>query len=161
MTRIGIISDTHGQVPNTRQAVRMLESLEVKLVIHCGDIGSPEIVPLLETWPTHYVFGNVDYDVAQLRAAIKSCGHTCHERFGSLELDGARIAFLHGDDGQLLEQTIAGGKYDLVCHGHTHVARQVRQGRTLVLNPGALYRAKPHTLAIVDLPGLEATSIVV
>ena len=37
--RIGVISDTHGQVANTLAAVRMLESLEVQAVLHCGDIG--------------------------------------------------------------------------------------------------------------------------
>jgi predicted phosphodiesterase len=42
--RVGIISDTHGQVDFTRPAVRMFESLEVDRVFHCGDIGSPEVV---------------------------------------------------------------------------------------------------------------------
>jgi predicted phosphodiesterase len=58
-----------------------------------------------------------------------------------------------------LRETIAGGQYDLVCHGHTHVARQETVGRTLVVNPGALYRANPHRFALVDLPALEVTSI--
>lgn len=45
--RVGIISDTHGQVDFTRPAVRMLESLDVERLFHCGDIGSPEVVELL------------------------------------------------------------------------------------------------------------------
>ena len=44
--RVGIISDTHGQVDFTRPAVRMFESLDVERVFHCGDIGSPEVVEL-------------------------------------------------------------------------------------------------------------------
>ena len=39
------------------------------------------------------------------------------------------------------------------------VAEQHRQGSTQVLNPGALYRANPHTIAIVDLPSLAITRI--
>src|SRR5687768_14248903 len=102
MTRIGIVSDTHGQVENTLAAVRMLESLEVSQMIHCGDIGSARIVELFAPWPAHFVFGNVDYDVQPLRRAIKAAGKQCHERFGSLEIGGVRIAFLHGDDTRLL-----------------------------------------------------------
>jgi putative phosphoesterase len=157
--RLGIVSDTHGHVLFAREAVRMLESLGAQAVLHCGDIGSPEVVALFGAWPAHFVFGNVDLDAARLRQAIQECGHTCHERFGTLELAGCRLAFLHGDDERLLRETIAGGRYDLVCHGHTHVARQEQVGRTLVVNPGALYRATPHRIAIVDLPSLEVISI--
>jgi predicted phosphodiesterase len=46
-----------------------------------------------------------------------------------------------------------------VCYGHTHQAEQHRVGKTLVLNPGALYRATPHSLALVDLEHLEATIV--
>ncbi|MGH8164977.1 MAG: metallophosphoesterase family protein, partial [Rhodanobacteraceae bacterium] len=38
--RIGVVSDTHGHALNALDAVRLLESLDVELVIHCGDIGS-------------------------------------------------------------------------------------------------------------------------
>src|SRR5262249_26664115 len=54
---------------------------------------------------------------------------------------------------------IASGAWDLVCYGHTHVAELHRAGRTLVLNPGALFRASPHTLAVVDLVTLTARHI--
>lgn len=157
--QLGVVSDTHGHVGYTREAIRMLESLEVEAVLHCGDIGSPEIVELFSAWPTHFVFGNVDHNSAELKEAIRAAGQTCHDRFGRLELAGRRIAFLHGDDTALLEQTIAGGQWHMVCHGHTHVARRVSRGSTLVLNPGALYRASPHSIAHVQLPELEATII--
>jgi putative phosphoesterase len=156
---LGIVSDTHGHVEHTRQAVRMLESLDVAEVIHCGDIGSPAIVPLFAAWPTHFIFGNVDYDEPPLREAIDQCRQTCHGRFGSLERAGKRIAFLHGDDQKRFAQTVHADDWDLVCYGHTHVAKQHRQGRTLVLNPGALYRATPHSLAVVELPELRATIV--
>jgi uncharacterized protein len=157
--RIGVVSDSHGHVAYTLEAVRMLDSLEVEQVIHCGDIGSPEIVGLFQRWPTHFVFGNVDRPPGPLRAAIAEARQTCHEVFGELELADTRIAFLHGDDLYRLSQTIASGQWQLVCHGHTHVARKERQGKTLVLNPGALYRATPHSIAYVELPAVEATIV--
>jgi putative phosphoesterase len=157
--RIGVVSDTHGQTRSAREAVRLLEALDVELVLHCGDIGAPEIVRLFDCWTTHFVLGNVDGDAGALERAAAEAGHVLHGAFGELELAGRRIALLHGDDERRLRQVIASDEYDLVCHGHTHVPRQERVGRTLVLNPGALHRATPHTLAVVELPGLEVTSV--
>src|SRR3954470_4100510 len=86
--RLGVLSDTHGHVELTRPAVRMLESLEVEAVLHCGDIGSAEVVELFEAWPTHFLFGNCDYSTAELEAAIRRAGQTCHGLFGDLAFDG-------------------------------------------------------------------------
>jgi uncharacterized protein len=158
---IGVVSDTHGHLPNTRAAVQMLESFGVSAVLHCGDIGSTAVVPLFSHWPTHFVLGNVDLGpiAAELQESIRLAGQTCHGRFGSFELGGVKIALLHGDDSRLLEQTIAEEKHQLVCHGHTHVPRWEQIGKSWVLNPGALYRANRHTIAIVDLPKLKTEFI--
>ncbi|HUE72147.1 MAG TPA: metallophosphoesterase [Pirellulaceae bacterium] len=149
--RLGILSDTHGHVQNTLAAVRMLQSLEVDELLHCGDLCSTEIPRLLADWPTHYVFGNCDVDVDAMRMAIAAAGGRCHDWFGDLTLGGRRIALLHGHEGKRFMQTIKSGEFDLVCYGHTHSAEFHHEGRTLVLNPGALYRANPHTVAILDL----------
>lgn len=158
---LGIVSDTHGHVEHARDAVRVLESCRIDEAIHCGDIGSSEIVELFRPWPTHFVLGNVDSDARSLRAAVERIGGLFHGRFGSLNVLGKRIAFLHGDDERLLRDTIAGGQYDLVCHGHTHVPEQRAKDNTLVLNPGALYRARRHTVALVRVPELEIAHLVV
>ncbi|MEX2308251.1 MAG: metallophosphoesterase [Pirellulales bacterium] len=157
--RLGIISDTHGQVELTRPAVRLFESLDVNAVLHCGDIGSLAVVELFSAWPTHFVFGNCDYDHDQFAAAIRTADQSCHGMFGDLEFDGVRVALLHSHERRRFRQTIDGGDYRLVCYGHTHVAAIDRRGDTLVVNPGAIYRASPHSVAIVDLPAVEATII--
>ncbi|MGQ0636851.1 MAG: metallophosphoesterase family protein [Planctomycetaceae bacterium] len=159
--RIAVVSDTHGHIRNTEQAVSLIRSQAVEAVLHCGDIGSSEIVRLFSDWPTHFVLGNVDGDPREFAAAIEGAGQSYHERFADLTLEGTRIALLHSDDGPRFRRTIQGGEYDLVCYGHTHVAHQERIGRTVVLNPGALYRATPHTFAIVDLPELTITRVTV
>lgn len=156
--RIGVISDTHGDLHTTRLAVRILESLEASLVIHCGDVGGGEVVELLAAWPAHFVAGNVDR-IAALEAAVNQAGQTFHGRFGSLELDGRRIAVLHGDDAGQLRQTVQSGQWDLVCHGHTHEVSLSRYGPTLVLNPGAVSRSERPALALVEVPSLIVTPV--
>ena len=80
---LGVVSDTHGDLPQTRAAVRMLESFEVGVVLHCGDIGSPDVVRLFTPWPTHFVLGNCDDEPGPLEQAIAEAGLTFHDRFGS------------------------------------------------------------------------------
>jgi putative phosphoesterase len=157
--RLGIVSDTHGHVENTRAAIRMLASLEVDRVLHCGDIGTAAVVELFASWPTDFVFGNCDSDRRGLAEAIAKAGQTSHGEFGDLEIAGKRIALIHSDDRRRFQQTLHGGEHDLVCYGHTHVAAMERFGGTLALNPGALYRANPHSLAIVELPDVQATIV--
>ena len=157
--RLGIVSDSHGHVELTRPAVRMLESLEVDTVLHCGDIGSIEVVRLFNQWPTHFVFGNCDEEIDRFAVAIEKAGHRCHGLFGSLEFDGVRVALLHSHERWRFRNAIESGEYQLVCYGHTHVAAIDRHGNTLVVNPGALYRANPHSIAVVELPAVEATIV--
>ena len=145
--------------PYTQQAVDVLQELEIACVIHCGDIGSGGVVRMFDPWPTHFVFGNVDSEHDQLRAVIESAGQTCHGRFGEVELESKRIAFLHSDDEFRFRQTIESGEWDLVCYGHTHCAETHCENGTTVLNPGALYRAAPHSFALVDLPELKITHV--
>jgi len=156
---LGVVSDTHGHQANTQNAIRMLESFEVDVVIHCGDIGSIYIPPLFQQWPTHYVFGNVDGNEDELRSSIEAEGHHCHGLFGTLELADRSIAFLHGHDHKLFRETVRSGQWDMVCYGHTHIAAVEQVGDTVVLNPGAVFRARPHSLAIVNLPSLEITNV--
>ena len=133
--KIGVLSDTHGEVWAAQRAIEILRGLNVALVIHCGDVGQ-EVVPLLENLPTHFVYGNMD-DPDQLREATAEPGHTFHGELGTLEIEGCKVAFLHGHDVKLLRHTVHSGHWDLVCHGHTHVFSKAREGKTLVLNPGA------------------------
>jgi putative phosphoesterase len=157
--RLGVISDTHGHVELTRPAVRMLESLEVDVVLHCGDIGSIAVVELFSKWPTHFVFGNCDENTTTFAAAIERAGQTCHGLFGELDFDGVKVALLHSHERNRFREAIDSGRYRLMCYGHTHVAATDWRGETLVLNPGAIYRASPHSIAVVDLPAIDATIV--
>lgn len=158
---VGVISDTHGHVEFTREAVRVLESLQVDRVIHCGDVGSPRIPELLEAWPVHYVAGNIDRDPLPLEHAMVARGHVFHGLQAELLWADSKIAVLHGHDAPRLQAAIDSQHWDLVCCGHTHRYQLRRVGRTTVLNPGALYRATPHSFALVQLPELEVNQIVV
>jgi uncharacterized protein len=155
--KIGILSDTHGEMRASHRAVSLLREHQVDLAIHCGDIGA-EIIPMLNGLETHFVHGNMD-DPERLREEISDPDHQFYQRIGTLEIEGRQVAFLHGDDVTLLHHTIHSGEWDLVCHGHTHSFSRHFEGRMLVLNPGAVTRSSHPSLAVVEFPSLEVTEI--
>ena len=106
---------------------------------------------MFEEFPTSFVFGNVDSDLAAIRQAIEKSGNRCCGRLCEVELEGRRIGMQHGDDARSLRSLEQSGHYDLLFYGHTHLAEQHSTGPTLVVNPGALHRARTKSLALIDL----------
>ena len=159
--RIGVVSDTHDRLDAIAEAVRMLADQRVELILHCGDIESPETVTAFAPLPTHFVFGNWDKDRAKLASAIRAIGGYSHDSFGALELAGKRVAWVHSHERQQLYQLEHCDFFDFVFYGHTHVREQHRTGRTLVANPGALFRANPKTCIVLDVVTGEIRPIIV
>jgi uncharacterized protein len=151
--RIGVMSDTHGDIWAARDAVRVFEDHRVHLVLHCGDVG-PGVMHELRGMASHFVRGNTDSEEGLKREVLGET-QSFHGHLGELEFAGRKIALLHGDDGRLLEDLIASQKWDLVCYGHTHKATWYFNGRTLVLNPGALHRTSAPSVAVVKVPEMR------
>ena len=156
---IGVVSDTHSHVEYTQDAVRILTDRGAEMVLHCGDIGSVSIVRCFPELPAHFVLGNVDTNRDEVQEAVRQAGHTFHGRVGHVDAAGKRIVFLHGDDSRRLCQSIASEDTDLVCYGHSHVAEHHRENGKLVLNPGAIWRGEPPSVALVDLPSMRVETL--
>jgi putative phosphoesterase len=149
--RIGVVSDTHDRADAVAEAVRLLAGHGAELLLHCGDIESPDTVELFKDLPTHFVFGNWDKEKGKLAAAIKAIGGTHHDGFGAIELAGKRVAWCHSHERHQFYQLEHSNYFDYLFYGHTHVREQHRTGKTLVANPGALFRANPKTCIVLDL----------
>jgi putative phosphoesterase len=137
--RIGIISDTHGLLrPEAERALR-----GVKLIIHAGDVGNPEILDRLRRIaPVFAVRGNVDSDpwAQELPTATV------------VEAEGASFYVLHNL--RELDLKSEAGNLDFVVSGHTHHPAQEERNGVVYLNPGSAGPRRfnlPVTLAIIDL----------
>ena len=159
--RIGVVSDTHDRGEAVGEAVRLLAEHHVELILHCGDIETPETVRLFRPVPTHFVFGNWDKDRLKLVAAVKDIGGAHHDSFGAIELCGKRVAWVHSHERHQLRQLEHSDFFDYVFYGHTHVREQHRTGKTLVANPGALFRANPKTCIVLDVVTGEVKPIII
>jgi putative phosphoesterase len=157
--RIAIVSDSHSRYARVEHVLNLLGERGIDFILHCGDIEDAETVRLFEGFTTHFVFGNCDYDRDSLHQAMKEIGATIHEPYGDLELDGRKIAWIHGDRQQLFRDVERSGHYDFLFYGHSHEAERHRTGPTLVVNPGALHRARPKTFVLLDLATGELETV--
>ena len=147
---IGILSDTHDRADWMAAGIRTLQEANAAFFIHCGDIGGQECIDLLAGLPAAFVFGNTDFDRAGLARYAASIDVPCYGNFANLELDGKKIAVLHGDDYRLKQRLLAAQEHDYLFQGHTHVRADERIGRTRLINPGALHRAAVKTVVTLD-----------
>ena len=130
MTRIGIISDTHGfldpKVPDLFQGVNQ--------ILHAGDIGLPWLIlELEEIAPVTAVSGNTDNGLEYKETEL-------------VEVDGRKFLIHHKvdvkDPAEKLKRRIIRENPDVVVFGHTHKRYCETIGQTLFFNPG--YAGKPR-----------------
>jgi putative phosphoesterase len=152
--RIGILADTHDNVPRVDGAVEIFNQENVDIVLHAGDYVSPFTVVRLKRLKAKLigVFGNNDGDREYLKKRFAEIqGAEVRGNFAEVNLDGLKVALLH-DEGELFHSLVNSQSYDVVVHGHTHEARVCRKGKTIVINPGEAcgYLSGKPTVAIFD-----------
>jgi putative phosphoesterase len=159
--QIAILSDTHSRYATVEKVLALLQARKINTVLHCGDIEDADTVWLFQGFTTHFVFGNCDTERHSIRQAVHGIGETLHDAYGTLELEGVKIAFTHGDNSRLMRDLEVSEVFDFLFYGHTHKAEEHRTGPTRVINPGALHRANPKTFVILDLATRDVESVVV
>ena len=147
MTRIGLISDTHGMVRASVHTALM----GVSQILHAGDVGGDDVLAELATIaPVRAVFGNTD---GPGRPALA-------ERL-EMVVDGVRIHVSHGHElgSPTPERLLAAYDADVIVYGHTHKQLVTRMNGRLVVNPGAAgarrFKLEP-SVAILTITGGSA-----
>jgi putative phosphoesterase len=159
--RIGILSDTHDNLPMVERAVARLNGLSPDLVLHAGDYVAPFVIPRLAGLACRCigVFGNNDGDRALLAAKARESGKVeIHGCFTVRFADGRSIALLHGHEPGTREEIAGAGIFDVLVHGHSHQPSVTRKGKTLVVNPGEVcgYLTGRGTVAVLETGRMEA-----
>ncbi len=139
--RIGILSDTHDNLPAIERIVERWNAEKVDLVLHAGDFVSPFTAGPLGRLdaPLVGVFGNNDGDRPHLARRFDGIG-TRYAGHHTFEVDGVRVILMH--EPKSIDAVAASGVYDLVVYGHTH---------KVDVRPGS--QAGPDPLAAVVNPG--------
>ena len=161
---IGVIADTHDNLPMIEKAVKKLNEENVALILHAGDYVSPFVIPKFKALNAKLigVFGNNDGDHEFLKKRFSETENcTIKGRFAEIDADGFKIALLHGDETDLVESLINCEGFDAVIHGHSHTTGVSKNGKTLIINPGEVcgYLSGKSTMALLDTEKREAKII--
>ena len=136
---IGIISDTHGRLPQSVAKVFQ----KADLIIHAGDIGEPEIIAALtKIAPTTAVRGNMDMGswTNQLRK---------HE---TITIADKRVHVIH--EFHDLDLKADANPYHAVIYGHTHRPQVDKRQEVLYVNPGSAVQPRygyPPSVALLEI----------
>jgi putative phosphoesterase len=161
---IGIMADTHDNLPLVEKAVQELNEENVGLVLHAGDYVAGFVILKFKELHAKLigVFGNNDGDQELLKKRFSENPNLdMHGNFADVTVDGVRIALLHGSDRELLKALIESQSFDVVVHGHSHLAEAYKKGKTLVINPGEVcgYLTGKPTISLFDTAKREARQV--
>ena len=154
--KVGIISDTHGQVDMALSAAREFIFRGTEADLHCGDVGCDmvltEMASIFQTLEIqlYVVLGNCDI-AERWNFYPDDIGVEVLGRFGELELAGKKIAIVHSDDEAAFAQAATADQYDYLFSGHSHVRHDKKHRRTRLVNPGSAGRGMHPSCAVLDL----------
>lgn len=156
--KIGVVSDTHNNLGNVREIVRLFNAARVDRVVHTGDITKAKTLDVLAGLDAslYGVYGNNDVERESLDASAARHGFVFHDPPLTLDWADRRIVVVH-DPRDLRPLGVDG--HDLALHGHTHMARREHQQGVLVFNPGecAGHMKGYNAVGVVDLATLKTT----
>jgi putative phosphoesterase len=160
--KIGIISDTHDDIENVRNAIKIFNEKDVQYVIHAGDYVFPGIVLEFKRLNAKLigVLGNNDGEKGLLLKAFLEIGGELKGELGEMHVDDIKIGIYHGTSAEIKRRLVESGRYNIIVCGHTHKREPpgVEKGNfhkdvlTLVLNPGTGHK-KIESLAEAFVEG--------
>lgn len=167
---VGIMSDTHDNLPMVDKAIKKLQEAKVELVLHAGDYTSPFVIPHFKPFKDKFVgvFGNNDGDHEFLKRRFTEFGLDMRGIFAEVKAGGLRIALLHGGEpgsppgsSELLRSLLESECYDVLVYGHSHDAKTYKNGKMLIINPGEVcgYLTKKSSVAVLDTKAMRAEAI--
>ena len=147
--KIGIISDTHDDIENVQEAIKIFNKEKVGFVIHAGDYIFSGVTKEFSTLESKLigVFGNNDAERVEILKDFLEINGDLKDEIGEIEIDGIKFGIYHGTDIEIKQFLINSKKYDILICGHTHI-REPQQSsgvikdnqETFVLNPGPAHR---------------------
>ena len=157
--RIGVVSDTHNNLPNVRRIVRLFNDAKVNRVVHTGDItraATLEAFAQLDC-PLYGVFGNNDVgEKPALEVVIQKFGFNFVDPPLEVCWQDQQIIIVHDP---LEFEGVLADKHDLALHGHTHRQRIEQKNGCLIFNPGecAGHMKGFNAIGVVDLTTMAPT----
>jgi len=150
--KIGIMSDSHGNIEYVRQAAEYMMEAEVEYIIHLGD--DYYDARILDILPVNVLKVPGVYEAVYQDASVPN-------RLVE-DITGLKILITHTKDShrndlphdKMPEEFIASRKVNIVLFGHSHSFCAKIEGEILMVNPGHLKAEDKRgeaTFALIDI----------
>jgi len=150
--KIGIMSDSHGNIEYVRQAAEHMMEAEVGYIVHLGD--DYYDARILDILPVNVVKVPGVYDAVYKDASVPN-------RLVK-DIAGLKVLITHTKDShrndlpydKMPEEYMASRKVDIVLFGHSHVFSVKLEDGILMVNPGHLKtedKKGEATFALLDI----------
>lgn len=153
---VGVMSDSHDNLPMIRTGLKRLEAEGAETLLHAGDFISPFAVRALMEFPHRVVgiFGNNDGEkrgISRIWAEVSDPPRV-------LRLGNRNVVMVH-DRAELAPQGLA--EADILIHGHTHEPELEQEDAVLCVNPGecGAWLSGVSTVAVIDTERMDARII--
>lgn len=158
--RAAVISDTHDAVFSVQDVLETIAAEGVDTIIHCGDMTAAYTAELFRDFCVYHAWGNCDYDTVGIQYALRECKPGSHsDRWIKGVFDGKLVAAIHEEHSRQFAELMDSGLFDYIFVGHTHRKSDRTEGKTRVINPGAIGGAHrgPRGFIIMDFATGELT----
>ena len=155
--KIGVLSDTHGSIEESVEALKNIEALD--LILHLGDYVADAIriekEMGIEVISARGNCDRADYDVAYDKI---------------LEIEGKKIFMTHGHNYNAysgVSSLFYKGKEegaDIVLFGHSHMSTKVLHEDILILNPGSPHEPRngsKKSIALLEISENQVKSEII
>ena len=148
--RIGIVSDSHGNIDVFEDMLAVPGAAEAELWLHAGDFApDADVLEEMSGRRVARVLGNCDFfvDGVHDETVVEVAGHRIfltHGHIFNVRFDTAMLAAAARETGA-----------DIAVYGHTHIALE-EYGDVTVLNPGSIARPRDERRGSFMLAELNA-----
>ena len=151
--RIGIVSDSHGNIDVFEDMLAVPGAAEAELWLHAGDFApDADVLEEMSGRRVVRVLGNCDFfvDGVHDETVVEVAGHRIfltHGHLFNVRFDTAMLAAAAREMGA-----------DIAVYGHTHIALE-EYGDVTVLNPGSIARPRDERRGSFMLVELNAGEV--
>ena len=128
--KIGIMSDSHDDIENVQEAIKIFNKNKMDYVIHAGDYIFPGIIKEFTKLNAKLigVLGNNDGEKNGILKSFIDVNGELKGEIGEIEIDEIKFGIYHGTDREIKESITRSRKFDILICGHTHKREPQQSG---------------------------------
>ncbi len=156
---VGIMADSHDNLPALYKAVKIFNKRSVDLVIHAGDLVAPFTAKALKglNCPLIITYGNNDGEILGLSRIFEG---QIFQPPHQIMINDKKVLILH--DPIILDELQNNSSFDVIIYGHLHKP-DFKIGKPLMINPGecggwleskctiAIWKTKTDSVEFIEL----------